>query len=366
MSIRAAVMTAPGVPLELRDLPDPVLEPGSVLLETIASEVCGTDVHLYHGRLSGVPYPIIPGHISVGRIAQSRDVTHDAMGTAVKQGDIVTFYDVHGTCYSCWQCLVARQPNRCPHRRVYGISMSARDGALGGWSERIYLKPGVLMLKLPAPLTADDAIGGGCGLFTGFAAAERAAVSLGDTVVVQGAGPVGLASGVFALLSGAARVIMIGAPEARLALARSMGIDEVLSLDLPSEERREFVVGATGGRGADVAIEAAGHPSAVAEGFELLRDGGTFVIAGHYSDTGAIPLNPHLHINRKHLDVRGQWGTDFSHVYRALQLLARHHGRFPFAQAISHRYALNECDAALADVETLRVTKAAIIPSLVH
>ena len=68
MPIRAAVMTEPLAPIELWELDDPVLEEGSILLETIASEVCGTDVHLHNGRLEGVPYPIVPGHVSVGRI----------------------------------------------------------------------------------------------------------------------------------------------------------------------------------------------------------------------------------------------------------------------------------------------------------
>ena len=79
-------------------------------------------------------------------------------------------HDVHEVCGACWHCLVAGQPNRCPNRRVYGITYSAHEGPLGGWAERIYLKPGVRLLKLPEELTADDVIGGGCGLFTGFAA----------------------------------------------------------------------------------------------------------------------------------------------------------------------------------------------------
>src|SRR5512134_3951683 len=95
---RAAVMPGPRKAIEVRDFPDPVLEPGSMLLDTIASEVCGTDVHLHHGRLAGVPYPIIPGHVSVGRIADLRGITRDALGAPLAAGDAVTFYDVHGTC----------------------------------------------------------------------------------------------------------------------------------------------------------------------------------------------------------------------------------------------------------------------------
>ncbi|MGH7569471.1 MAG: alcohol dehydrogenase catalytic domain-containing protein, partial [Gemmatimonadales bacterium] len=193
MPIKAAVMVAPGRPLELWDVPDPVLEPGGVLLETLASEVCGTDVHLHHGRLAGVPYPIIPGHVSVGRVLEARGVERDFLGAPLSAGDVVTFYDVHGACGACY-CLVARQPGRCRARRVYGITYSAHDGPLGGWAERIYLKPGVRVLKLSEPLGVDDVIGGGCGMFTGFAAVERSGLAMGDTVLVQGTGPVGLAA----------------------------------------------------------------------------------------------------------------------------------------------------------------------------
>ena len=364
MTIRASVLTAPNRPLEVWDLPDPTLEPGSVLLETVASEVCGTDVHLFHGRLAGVPYPIIPGHVSVGRILESRGVTQDFAAAGVKPGDVVTFYDVHEICGACWFCLVAKQPNRCPSRRVYGITYSAKDGPLGGWAERIYLKPGVKLLKIPDPLTADDVIGGGCGLFTGFGAVERSTMALGDTVLVQGSGPVGLSAAAFAALRGASLVIVIGAPAARLELARAVGADVALSLlDTPAPERESRIRELTGGRGVDVAIEAAGNPAAIPEGFALLRDGGTYVIAGHYTDVGTATVNFHTDVNRKHADVRGQWGTDFSHVVRALRLLARHRERLRFDRIIGGRYGLEEAGRALADVEGLAVTKAVIVPS---
>lgn len=364
MAVRAAVLVAAGEPLEVWNLPEPTLEPGGVLLETVASEVCGTDVHLFHGRLTGVPYPIIPGHVSVGKILEARGVTADVNGQPLRAGDIVTFYDVHEVCGRCWHCLVAQQPNRCPSRRVYGITYSVQDGLLGGWAERIYLKPGVRIFRLPEPLTADDVIGGGCGLFTGFAAVERATPQMGDVVLVQGAGPVGLAAAAFAALRGAATVIVIGAPAARLALAKPLGADLTLSLTEQSADQREAVVrGLTGGRGVDVAIEAAGNPAVIPEGFRLLRDGGTYVIAGHYTDAGPVTVNFHTDINRKHADVRGQWGTDFRHLYRALRLLAKHHARLPFARVIGARYGLGDANRALDDVERLRVTKAIITPA---
>jgi L-iditol 2-dehydrogenase len=363
MTIRAAVMTAPRTPIALWDLVDPPLEEGSILLETVASEVCGTDVHLYHGRLAGVPYPIVPGHVSVGRVLETRGVHSDALGEPLNAGDLVTFYDVHEVCNACYHCTVAQQPNRCPSRRVYGITYSANDGPLGGWAERIYLKPGVRALKLPEQLSADEVIGGGCGLFTGFAAVERSDLAMGDTVVVQGAGPVGLSAAAFAALRGARTVVVIGAPQPRLELAKLLGADIVLPLDMAREQRIETVRELTSGLGADVVIEASGNPVAIPEGLDILRDGGTYAVGGHYTDTGPVEINPHIHINRRHANILGQWGTDFRHIVRALRLLAKHHERLPFGKVIGARYGLEQADQALEDVATLSVTKAVIEPN---
>ena len=356
----AAVLPAPHRPVELREFPRPDPGPGEIVLETIASEVCGTDVHLREGRLAGVPYPIIPGHVSVGRILAMNGVEADAAGAPLRPGAVVTFFDVFGACGDCYQCLVARQPNRCPARRVYGITCPVSEGLLGGWAENILLRPGVRVLALPEELSVEDLIGGGCGLFTGFAAVERADLRLGDSVVVQGIGPVGLAAISFARLSGAGAIFALGEPAARRDLALRMGADD--ALPLTGTDREERVRAATGGRGADRVIEASGNPRAVPEGFALLRDGGRYVIAGHYTDAGAVPLNPHRDINRKHAEVRGQWGSEFHHWRRALDTLVRYRGRMPFASVIGRRYRLEEANQALDDVEALRVTKAVIAP----
>lgn len=363
MTIRAAVMTAPNEPIDIWQLDDPEIEPGGMLVETVASEVCGTDVHLLHGRLAGVPYPIVPGHVSVGRVLELREVDADALGTPLSAGDLVTFYDVHNICGKCFFCTVTKQSNRCPSRRVYGITDSAHDGPLGGWAERIYLKPDVRVVKIPEHLSTDKVIGGGCGMFTGFGAVERSTVTLGDTVVVQGSGAVGLSAAAFAALKGATTVIVIGAPAQRLELATALGADVVLSIESDAPEyRAQTVRDLTGGRGADVVIEACGNPDAVPEGLHILRDGGNYVIVGHYTDAGTIEINPHRDINRAHADIRGQWGTEFSHVARALTVLAKHHDRLPFERIIGARYGLEEADKALADVEGLRVTKAIMDP----
>src|SRR3954469_12490647 len=216
---RAVVLPGPNEPPEIRDFKRPTLEPGAALLETMYSEVCGTDVHLHHGKLD-VPFPIIPGHVSVGTVAEARGPLRDVSGAPVREGDIVTFLDVHETCNNCYHCLVANQPNRCPSRRVYGITYSAADGLLGGWSEAIYMKPGVKMIPLPSDLAPETFVGGGCGLVTALHAVDLGDIRLGDSVGVMGVGPVGQSIVALASLSGAGSVVAVDGVADRLAYAR--------------------------------------------------------------------------------------------------------------------------------------------------
>jgi 2-desacetyl-2-hydroxyethyl bacteriochlorophyllide A dehydrogenase len=358
-------MSAPFRPIELREFPEPDVEPGGMLLKTIYSEVCGTDVHLWHGRLSGVPYPIIPGHVSVGTIAKMRGPVTLADGTAAREGDRLVFFDVHRTCGRCYACTVSGTPTRCAERKVYGITDAAADGLFGGWSEAVYLEPGVVAAQLPDRVHAEDYIGGGCGLITAVHAIDRAGVRLGDRVLVQGTGAVGLSIVALARLSGASTVIATGAPADRLELARQMGAD--LTLDITktaAEERRALIDGMTGGRGPDTVIEASGSPRAVEEGLAVVRDGGRYVIAGHYTNAGPSTINAHEHINRKHLEIRGCWGSEAGHFMRALTILEQHAAHVPWRAIGARVYPLNRLNEALADAEAMRLPKAIVDPRL--
>jgi L-iditol 2-dehydrogenase len=189
------------------------------------------------------------------------------------------------------------------------------------------------------------------------------AITLGDTVAVQGSGPVGLNVAILALLSGAGGVMVIGDPPNRLATAKGFGADEVISVAGTSPAGRvERVKALTGGRGADVTIEATGVPAAVKEGMQMTRDGGRYVIVGQYTDVGDVSINPHTEINKKHLEIRGCWGSDFSHFYRMVNVLARHGDRVGWEKMISREYALGEMNTALADVAAGRVVKAVVKP----
>lgn len=354
-----AVIPKPNCPVELREVAEPNLENDSALLEVELSEVCGTDVHLQHGRLAGVPYPLVPGHVSAGRLQKIRGRLVDIEGKPFREGDRITFLDVHRTCNACWYCLVAKASTRCPQRKVYGISYGLDDGLSGGWATHIYLKPGTRCIRLDAE--PETFMAGGCALPTSLHAVERGDIKIGDTVLVLGSGPVGVNAVVLAQLRGASRVLCIGAPQIRLDAAKQAGANATLNIETHNEnERLNWVLENTSGRGADVTIEATGVPEAVVQSMRFTRDAGTVVIVGQYTDHGETSFNPHLDLNKKHLDVRGCWGSDFSHFYRSAQLAAEKPRLWSDIKL--DFYKLEAANEALAAVAEGRVLKAIIQP----
>lgn len=359
-SYLAAVFPRANVPIEFREFAQPELEPGSALLHTTYSEVCGTDVHLHHGRLTGVPYPIIPGHVSIGVIAKLRGPLATVNGAALREGDLVTFLDVHETCGSCYHCLVVDQPNRCPERKVYGITYSANDGLLGGWSQAIYMKPGVKMIHIPAELSPQTFIGGGCGLVTALHAVDMSKIRLGESVAVMGAGPVGQSVVALASLSGAGEIVAFDGVTDRLDFAMTMGATSTIDISKPRETRLDEARALTRGRGFDVVIEASGHPDAVSEALDIVRDGGRVVVCGHYTDNGSVEIHPHWQINRKHVELRGCWGSRYEHFHRAVEIAARFGDSKPWSAMAGQSYALSDVPSALEAVANRSAVKAVV------
>jgi L-iditol 2-dehydrogenase len=256
---------------------------------------------------------------------------------------------------------MAKASTRCPQRKVYGITYGLDDGLCGGWADQIYLKPGTRCIRLAAQ--PEIFMAGGCALPTALHAVERGDVAIGDTVLVLGSGPVGINAVMLALMRGALRVFCVGAPDQRLAVASEAGAFAVLNFENHSDdERLEWIMQRTNGRGADVTIEATGVPAAVTQAMRFTRDAGRVVVVGQYTDHGETSFNPHLNLNRKHLDVRGCWGSDFSHFYRGVQIVSDQVKSQPWAQLQNRlkRYDLSDANAALADVSAGNIFKALI------
>ena len=368
LTAKASVLEKFQAPLQLREFALPSRpERGAVLVRIEMAGICGTDVHLWKGELP-IALPVILGHETVGRIEQlGEGVETDWTGQPLRVGDRVT-WNPSAACGACYYCAEKRLPTRCTSRRAYGIGYrcDAAPHFLGGYAEFHYLRSRTTIFKLPDDLPTESIIGAGCALNTAIHGVERTGISWRDVVVVQGAGPVGIAALAVAKSAGASQVIVLGAPRHRLEMARRFGADHVIDIDaVPSAGRIDAVRQLTGGYGADVVLECVGAPVAVVEGMEMCRDGGKYLVLGHYCDAGPVSWNPHI-VTRKQLTVIGSWSSEPRHLHAAIGFLRDNKERFPFAGMVSHRFPLEEANEALATTAAWKSAKSVLVPGAVR
>ncbi|MFC5720649.1 zinc-binding dehydrogenase [Streptomyces gamaensis] len=334
---RAVVLEQFNEPLQLREFTVPAAPAGGMTVACRYGGVCGTDLHLRSGHLP-VPVPLVLGHEGLGVVAElGEGLEHDATGAPLRVGDTVMWASSIA-CGVCVPCRQHREPTLCENRRTYGVNRSTGQEPLSGaWADHIVLQPGTTVVRLDAGVDELAAMSLACaGPTVVHALYERRPVRLGETVVVQGSGPVGLAAAALARLAGAAKVIVVGGPAGRLDLARAAGIGDVhidITADGP-EQAAAAVREATGGTGADLVIECAGVPAAVAQGLYLARRGGTYLIIGQYTDAGDTSLNPHQIVYRQ-LDVIGSWAFTGAHVVEYVKLLPALTARFDLASLVT-------------------------------
>lgn len=361
---RGVVLRAFNEALTLEEAPVPEPGEGAIVARIELGGVCGTDVHLHHGNLP-IPTPVILGHEAVGRVWKlGAGVTTDFTGEPLREGDRITWAS-NIPCGRCHWCVVEKERTLCENRKVYGINQRFDEGPRlsGGWAEAIYLQPGSAVFRLPDGITPEQAIALGCaGPTTVKGVLETVRIGVGDTVVVQGSGPVGIAAAMYAHLAGAEQVIIVGGPANRLELAREIGVGHH-HLDIfgiaDQAERIEQVLALTPqGRGADVVLECAGVPSAVAEGMEMARRNGQYLVLGQYTDRGATAINPHV-ITRKQLKVYGSWAFAEAQFARYVHTLPQLAARFDLGRLVT-AYPLAEANQALADMASGAVMKAVL------
>lgn len=275
--MKALVLTAPSR-LDYTDVPEPQPGPGDVLVEVRACGICGSDVHGMDGSSGRRIPPIIMGHEAAGVIAAAGDGVTDW-----RAGDRVTFDSTVycGRCHYCFQGDV----NLCDHRQVLGVSCGEfrRDGA---YAQHVVV-PRNILYRLPDGLSFERAAMTEP-VSIAVHAVSRLPIRLGDTAVVVGTGMIGLLVIQALRAAGCGRIVAVDVEPAKLALARTLGADEGLS---PREiDPLDAVLERTGGRGADVAVEAAGFPETVELAVRSTRKGGSVGLVGNLTPEVRLPL----------------------------------------------------------------------------
>ena len=361
---QAAVIPGLHEAAEVREVNIPDLADGAVLARVDAATLCGTDVHHWIGglRASAEPHAYIPGHETAAIVEEVRGERRDVMGDPLSPGDrIIANYPKCGHCYFC---TVTNQPQLCPNGYGYGhYDVSKYPYLLGGCAEYHYYPPNCEIVKVPDEVPSPLAASAACALRTVVHGYERlGGLEPHETVLVQGAGPLGLYAAALARDRGAGKVLVIGAPAARLKVAIAWGVDDTLDLNEHPEaaDRRQWVMERTRGMGADVVLQCA-TGMANAESIDLIRRGGRFIAigvgGGNISIPGAV-------ITHKGLQVSGVIGAMGRHFWKALQFLATRSDRFPFERLLTGTYTLDQVTDALKAMEEFREVKPVILPRL--
>ena len=288
-SIRVATFSGPGASPVIQSVPYPEIPPKAALIQIGACGVCGTDLHILKGHWpKPLPWPFTLGHELAGVIVEKGPALEaDFMGRPLAVGSKVMLPPLMpcGTCHYCVH--YPETANKCLTPVYYGryLGFEKAPHLWGGWAEMVYVDldalPGTKIYKLPDDMSLLN--GTLAEPLTSCIRAFNRAVRVGgfrngDTVVIQGSGPIGVLAVAAAQEMGAGRVIVIGAPETpRLELCRRFGAEATVDIDAcpTAAARIDAVRQIVGGFGADLVMDCAGHPTAGPEGIEMLRDGGT-------------------------------------------------------------------------------------------
>ena len=365
MTIRTskrAVLVKPNEPLEIWERPVPSPAAGEVLLRVQFAGVCGTDVHLWRGEFP-LPGPIVLGHEGVAVVEElGEGVSTDYAGTPVKPGDRVYWVPLR-PCYRCYDCTVEKEVTQCENA-LAALFRDAAEPPSACYAELAWLPAGMAFYRIPDDTPSEAVIAFGCAMPTMLKGLERlGGIAVNQTVVVQGCGPVGLAATLLAGASGAREVIVVGAPRRRLEMAKQLGATATIDLSevTSADERARRVRERTGGRGAEVVIEAAGAVPAFGEGIQLAAKGGRYLIVGLWSAPGTVSVEPR-YLNNMNLRIIGTALFEGRHVHGAIQVARRHHRTLPMAEAVTHKFPLAESQKALAAVAALESVKAVVLP----
>jgi 2-desacetyl-2-hydroxyethyl bacteriochlorophyllide A dehydrogenase len=344
--MRAVTFQAPGeVRVEEKPEPEPAARDDAVVAIE-ASGICGSDLHIYHGRVKIAPGFTI-GHEFVGTVVAAGDDV-----TRVKTGDRVLgcFHSACGTCFFCLRGVF----HKCDQMRTFGHGAALGD--LQGTQAEQALVPhaNLTLRKVPDGIDNDVALFAGDVAGTGYHAVVTADVQPGDSVAVLGLGPVGLCAVQTAVAAGAGPVLAIDTVEQRLNMARQFGATPV---HLTEENPRDIAKSVTEGRGVDAVIDAVGHPDALDLAIRLARKAGTVVAIGVYAE----PCQVHMGLVWiKALTLRSGHANVIGHVDRVLGMLAA--GTLDPTPLVTHHMALDDAPEAYGVYDRREALKIVLSP----
>jgi alcohol dehydrogenase len=338
---RAIFFLGVGEPLEAREYPLPdELEPEAILVKTRMATVCGSDMHSWRGRRP-FPTPSVLGHEGVGNVVQlGKRVARDTAGQALAVGDRVT-WTIMAACGRCVFCRVYGLEQKCLDLFKYGHSVSdVPPYFVGTFGEYVYLKPGTGVFKLPGEMPDETASPLMCAAATVAGGLDRAGVNPGDTVVIQGAGMLGLYAAAFAKAQGAGQVIVVDVLDKRLEVAGRYGADHLLNAEkIEPGGLVEEVMTRTGGLGADLVIEVAGFAKVVEVGVKMLRIGGRYLLHGAVYPDDNFTLPSH-DVIIKCLSLFGLHNYSSKHLGMALDLVLQTQDKVPYTELAGPRFPL--------------------------
>jgi 2-desacetyl-2-hydroxyethyl bacteriochlorophyllide A dehydrogenase len=333
--------------VRIEEKPDPELVAADdAIVRVEASGICGSDLHIYHGRVPVDPGFTI-GHEFVGTVLEAgADVERVAVGERV----LGCF---HTACATCSSCLRGNY-HRCLKGQTFGHGANLGD-LQGAQAEQLLVPRANLTLRrVPEGMSADVALFAGDVMGTGYHAVAHAGMQSGDTVAVLGLGPVGLCAVQAALAGGAVEVFAIDSVEERLEMAASFG---ATPLHLTEQEPKRAVRAATDGLGVDVVVDAVGDPGPLAMAISLARDAGVVSGIGAYAGRGEVPLGLAW---LKGLELRLGLANVIAHVDRVLALMEA--GKLDPAPLVTHHMALDEVSEAYALYDRREALKIVLTP----
>lgn len=358
---RLAYMPEPGR-VEIREYPLPEPEPGALLLKTLIAGVCGSEIHIFRGGHPLLQKAVL-GHEIVGEIAAlGAGVTADSTGVPLAAGDRVTA-TYFRTCLHCPAC--GRGDLVLCHHGYAGWMQppEAFPHFVGTHGTHYYVHPTQWVYRVPDAVSSRAVATANCGLAQVVCGVDRAELRAGETLLVQGAGGLGLYAAAVAKEHGA-RVVVVDPVATRLAQALRFGADEVVDMsELPdAAERRARILELTGPEGADAAIDVAGVPAAFSEGVGLVRPGGRYVEIGTITPGKEATLDLGA-LTRRAVRIIPVIRYEPWYLADALRFLERARERFPFEEILDALYPLEEIERALDDSAERKVTRAGIAPT---